>query len=163
MLSLKFQSPEKLSLYTETDVFGFGGSMSRIEDVLDSLVEIRLTGPDSFQIIRETLTRIGIPNNRKRILFQSCHILSKSQKTKYYLVHFKELYALDGKFSSMDDEDRARRNRIAKLLEEWGLIEIVDPKKVENPLKSYVRVKIIPHEEKHKWELVPKYQIGVRK
>ena len=112
--------------------------------------------PEDFLKIKETLTRIGISSKDKK-LFQSCHILHK--KSKYYIVHFKELFKLDGKPCDISIEDIQRRNAIACLLEEWGLLEIVDKLKVED--KIHIRkMKIIPFREKREWELIPKYNIG---
>ena len=125
-------------------------------ELLRELVEVRLKKPEDFLKIKETLTRIGISSKDKK-LFQSCHILHK--KSKYYIVHFKELFKLDGKPSDISIEDNQRRNAIACLLEEWGLLEIVDKLKVED--KIHIRkMKIIPFREKREWELIPKYNIG---
>jgi len=125
-------------------------------ELLRELVEVRLKKPEDFLKIKETLTRIGISSKDKK-LFQSCHILHK--KSKYYIVHFKELFKLDGKPSDISIEDIQRRNAIACLLEEWGLLEIVDKLKVED--KIHIRkMKIIPFREKREWELIPKYNIG---
>lgn len=125
-------------------------------ELLRELVEVRLKKPEDFLKIKETLTRIGISSKDKK-LFQSCHILHK--KSKYYIVHFKELFKLDGKPCDISIEDIQRRNAIACLLEEWGLLEIVDKLKVED--KIHIRkMKIIPFREKREWELIPKYNIG---
>lgn len=125
-------------------------------EILNELVEIKLKRPEDFLKIKETLTRIGISSKDKK-LFQSCHIFHK--KGKYYIVHFKELFKLDGKFSDISLEDRQRRNAIACLLEEWGLLEVVDKSKVED--KIHIRkMKIISYKEKDEWELVVKYNIG---
>jgi hypothetical protein len=129
-------------------------------EVVDSLLEVELVKEDSFNIVRETLTRMGIPSHKSKTLFQSCHILSKNKRTKYYIVHFKELYALDGKETTLSPEDVARRNKIALLLEQWGWIKIIDRTKVEN---SDAKVKVIPHGEKNIWTLSPKYQLGLKK
>lgn len=127
--------------------------------MIDTLLEVRIKNPDDFLKVKETLTRIGVPSFKDKKLYQSCHILHK--KGKYFIVHFKELFALDGKTSTLSDEDLARRNTIAKLLAEWDLISIVDVTKMENvaPMNS---VKIVPYKEKHDWDLVAKYTIGVR-
>ncbi len=127
---------------------------------IGSMVEITLPDPDSFLKIRETLTRIGISSKKETKLFQTCHILHK--KGRYFIVHFKELFALDGKQSSITFGDIYRRNTIAGLLEEWGLCTVENPEMITNkaPL-SYI--KIIPFSEKSKWELVPKYSIGTKK
>ena len=125
-------------------------------ELLRELVEVRLKKPEDFLKIKETLTRIGISSKDKK-LFQSCHILHK--KSKYYIVHFKELFKIDGKPCDISIEDIQRRNAIACLLEEWGLLEIVDKLKVED--KIHIRkMKIIPFREKREWELIPKYNIG---
>lgn len=125
-------------------------------ELLRELVEVRLKKPEDFLKIKETLTRIGISSKDKK-LFQSCHILHK--KNKYYIVHFKELFKIDGKPCVISIEDIQRRNAIACLLEEWELLEIVDKLKVED--KIHIRkMKIIPFKEKHEWELIPKYNIG---
>ena len=125
-------------------------------EILNELVEIKLKRPEDFLKIKETLTRIGISSKDKK-LFQSCHIFHK--KGRYYIVHFKELFKLDGKFSDISIEDLQRRNAIASLLQEWGLLEIVDNSKVED--KIHIRkMKIISHKDKDEWELVAKYNIG---
>lgn len=125
-------------------------------ELLKELVEVKLKRPEDFLKIKETLTRIGISSKDKK-LFQSCHILHK--KSKYYIVHFKELFKLDGKFSDISLEDKQRRNAIASLLEEWDLLEVIDKSKIED--KIHIRkMKIIPFKEKNEWELIPKYNIG---
>ena len=129
---------------------------------ISNLVEVALEEEDNFLKVRETLTRIGVASKKDKILYQSCHILHK--RGKYYIVHFKELFALDGKPTDISENDLARRNAIAKLLEDWELVKIVDKKKVENPEPIYLsQIKIIPHKEKKEWELIPKYNIGNRK
>ena len=125
---------------------------------IEDLLEVKLTKEDDFLKIKETLTRIGVSSKTENKLWQSCHILHK--KGKYYIVHFKELFLLDGLSSSIDDNDIARRNTIAKLLEEWGLLEIVDQKKVDSAIAGINQIKIIPFKEKQNWELLPKYHIG---
>ena len=125
-------------------------------ELLRELVEVRLKKPEDFLKIKETLTRIGISSKDKK-LFQSCHIFHK--KGKYYIVHFKELFKIDGKPCDISIEDIQRRNAISCLLEEWGLLEIVDKIKVQD--KIHIRkMKIIPFKEKQEWELIPKYNIG---
>jgi len=126
--------------------------------MVENLVEVLLGEPDDFLKIRETLTRIGVSSKKNQKLYQSCHILHK--KGKYYIVHFKELFMLDGKPSNFDEVDVARRNTIANLLEEWELLTIVDPAMTEEPVCSINQIKIISHSEKDNWELVPKYNIG---
>ena len=125
-------------------------------ELLRELVEVRLKKPEDFLKIKETLTRIGISSKDKK-LFQSCHIFHK--KGKYYIVHFKELFKIDGKPCDISIEDIQRRNAISCLLEEWELLEILDKTKVED--KIHIRkMKIIPFKEKHEWELIAKYNIG---
>jgi hypothetical protein len=123
------------------------------------LVEVTLNEKDDFLKVRETLTRIGVASKKDRILYQSCHILHK--QGKYYIVHFKELFALDGKPTDISENDLSRRNAIAKLLADWGLVVIVNKDKAENPPPIFLsQIKILSHKEKHDWELVPKYNIG---
>jgi len=126
--------------------------------VLDTLVEIRLGEEDDFLKVRETLTRIGVPSHKEKKLFQSCHIFHK--QGRYYIVHFKELFALDGKPSNFSEEDKGRRNTITRLLEDWDLISVVDPERIEEPVVSMSQLKILPYKEKDEWELIPKYNIG---
>lgn len=127
-------------------------------NVVDSFVEIRLAQSDDFLKIRETLTRIGVPSRKSNTLFQSCHILHK--QGRYYITHFKELFALDGKETNFSEEDLGRRNTIACLLEDWGLVKIVDKEKVQTPKTSISKIKIIPHKDKSSWALESKYSIG---
>ena len=123
------------------------------------LVEVTLGEKDDFLKVRETLTRIGVASKKDRILYQSCHILHK--QGKYYIVHFKELFALDGKPTDLSENDLSRRNAIAQLLEDWGLVKIVNRKQVENPPPIFLsQIKILSHKEKDDWDLVPKYNIG---
>jgi hypothetical protein len=129
--------------------------------VVDSLVEVRLGKEDDFLKVKETLTRIGIASQKDKKLYQSCHILHK--QGKYYIVHFKELFALDGKPSNFSDEDKGRRNTITKLLSDWNLVEIVNLSSVEEPVVSLNQIKILPYKEKAQWELVAKYNIGKKK
>jgi hypothetical protein len=121
-------------------------------------VEVKLRNAEDFLKVRETLSRIGLASKKENTLYQSCHILHK--QGKYYIVHFKELFLLDGKDSSLSEGDVARRNRIIHLLDEWELIEIVDYTKVEDPIAPLNQIKIIPFKEKDKWNLVTKYTIG---
>ena len=129
-----------------------------LEPNLSSLVEIKLNDDEDFLKIRETLTRIGIASKKDRTLYQSCHILHK--RGKYYIVHFKELFALDGKSSNFDDNDIARRNTIANLLAEWGLLSLVDESKSSDVRVPLSQIKIIAHKNKSDWNLVAKYNIG---
>ena len=129
-------------------------------ELIESFVEIRLKHPDDFLKIRETLSRIGIASKREKKLYQSCHILHK--QGKYYLVHFKELFKLDGKPSDFyeSDTDMARRNSIANLISEWGLCELVDPSKSESPTTPVNTLKILSYKEKNDWILETKYNVG---
>ena len=122
-----------------------------------SMLEITLNEPDDFLKVRETLTRIGVASRKDKKLFQSCHILHKPGR--YFIVHFKELFLLDGKKSNLEENDIARRNTIAQLMSDWGLITIDSGRKVE-PLAPMRQIKIIPFKEKNTWELCPKYNIG---
>jgi hypothetical protein len=126
--------------------------------MLHTLVEVRLKHEDDFLKVRETLTRIGVASRKDKTIYQSCHILHK--QGRYYIVHFKELFALDGKPSNFGDEDRGRRNAISNLLSEWQLIELVDETKTKEPLAPLSQIKILPHREKNDWNLVAKYNIG---
>ena len=132
-----------------------------MSNVVESLVEIKLKSEDDFLKVRETLTRIGIASPKDRKLYQSCHILHK--RGQYYIVHFKELFALDGKPSNFSEEDKGRRNTIANLLEDWELVKIVDQKRVQDPLAPINQIKILSHKEKDDWELVTKYNIGKKR
>jgi hypothetical protein len=129
--------------------------------LVDSLVEVRLGEQDDFLKVKETLTRIGVASRKDNTLYQSCHILHK--QGKYYIVHFKELFALDGKPTNFSDDDKGRRNTIATLLEEWGLIKIVEAEKVAEPKIPLSQVKILPFKDKANWSLVSKYNIGRKK
>ena len=126
----------------------------------DSLVEVTLRSPDDFLKCRETLTRIGVASRTENRLYQSCHILHK--QGKYYIVHFKELFLLDGKHSDFSDNDLQRRNRITKLLADWGLVDVVNAEMITE-ISSVSQIKILPHKEKANWELIPKYSIGSKK
>jgi len=122
-----------------------------------TMLEIALNEPDDFLKIRETLTRIGVASRKDNKLFQSCHILHK--QGRYFIVHFKELFLLDGKPSNLMENDIQRRNTIATLLSDWGLLEIINDDQASDkaPLRQ---IKVIPHKEKHNWDLCPKYNIG---
>lgn len=129
------------------------------EDIFRGVgVEVTLPTPDSFLKIKETLTRIGISSRKDKKLFQSCHILHK--KGRYSILHFKELFILDGKHNTFTEEDHARRNTIVNLLEEWELVKIVDTEKTKDPVASLNQIKIISFKEKDDWELTVKYNIG---
>ena len=127
-------------------------------DIIEGFVEVNLPDDDSFLKVVETLTRIGVASKKDNKLFQSCHILHK--QGRYYIVHFKELFALDGKPSNFSDEDRARRNTIANLLHEWELVDLVDVEKSVDPVAPISQIKVLPYREKEDWELVTKYSIG---
>ena len=121
------------------------------------MLEVTLNEPDDFLKVRETLTRIGVASRKDNKLYQSCHILHK--QGRYFIVHFKELFLLDGKKSNLEENDVARRNTIATLMSDWGLVSIYDKTKAE-PLAPLRQIKIIPFKEKDDWELCPKYNIG---
>jgi len=128
---------------------------------INDLVEVTLAEKDDFLKVRETLTRIGVASKKDRILYQSCHILHK--QGRYYIVHFKELFALDGKPTDISENDLSRRNAIVKLLADWNLVKIVNRDKAENPAPIFLsQIKVLSHKEKNDWELVPKYNIGKR-
>ena len=121
-------------------------------------VEIELIEDDDFLKIKETLTRIGISSRKENKLYQSCHILHK--RGKYAILHFKELLSMDGLETNISENDIARRNTIVNLLEEWELLDIIDPDKTEEPVVGLNQIKILPFKEKDDWELIPKYHIG---
>jgi hypothetical protein len=124
----------------------------------DDMIEVLLNEPDDFLRIKETLTRIGVSSKKEHnTLYQSCHILHK--QGRYFIVHFKELFLLDGKYSNLSENDCARRNTIVTLLSDWGLLEIVQPEKINN--RAMVKqIKILPFKEKSEWSLESKYTIG---
>jgi hypothetical protein len=128
---------------------------------VDSLIEVTLSSEEDFLKIKETLTRIGVASRKDKKLFQSCHILHK--QGRYYIVHFKELFSLDGKPSNFSEDDVARRNTIVNLLAEWELIKLVNPKKSSEPVAPFSQVKVITHKEKGEWELEAKYNIGKKR
>lgn len=137
--------------------------MSELKEVQwtkDDMVEVNLKEPDDFLKVRETLTRIGVASRKEKKLYQSCHILHK--KGQYYIVHFKELFALDGKRVNLSENDVQRRNRIIKLLSDWGLVEIVQEQVVSDaaPLSQ---IKVIAYKEKGDWILESKYNIGKKR
>lgn len=125
---------------------------------LEELIEVKLKEPDDFLKVRETLSRIGVASRKEKTLYQSCHILHK--QGKYYIIHFKELFLLDGKNADFSDDDKGRRNTIANLLSEWNLLSLIDPIKSSSPVIGMNQVKIISHKEKNDWKLVTKYNIG---
>lgn len=125
---------------------------------LSKFIEVTLTEQDDFLKVRETLTRIGVSSRKEKVLYQSCHILHK--QGRYYIVHFKELFALDGKPSNLTENDIQRRNAIAKLLEEWGLVKILNPILMKDNIAPLHQIKIISFKEKDEWQLITKYNIG---
>ena len=134
--------------------------MESINWTQEQMLEVELKEPDDFLKIRETLSRIGVASRKDKVLYQSCHILHK--QGKYFIVHFKELFALDGKRANLSENDVQRRNRIIKLLSDWGLVEIVKIDEVKDaaPLSQ---IKVIAYKEKHDWTLESKYNIGKKK
>jgi hypothetical protein len=132
-----------------------------MSNIFDTLVEIELKNPEEsadFLKVKETLTRIGIASRTNKSLFQTCHILHK--KNRYYIVHFLEMFMIDGKGKHFTDEDKGRRNTIAHLLEEWGLLKIISKENAEAPRASMKTICVVPFKEKNEWQLVPKYDIG---
>lgn len=128
---------------------------------ISELVEVTLPNPDNFLKVRETLSRIGVASKKDKTLYQSCHILHK--QGRYYIVHFKQLFLLDGKQSDFIEDDRARLNTIANLLHEWELISLVNEEKSSVPVAPLSQIKIISHKEKGDWNLVAKYNIGKKR
>jgi hypothetical protein len=124
-------------------------------------VEINLPSPDNFLKVKETLTRIGVASKKDKKIYQSCHILHK--QGRYAILHFKELFILDGKENTFSDEDAARRNTIINLLEEWGLVEVIESSQIEDPVAPLSQIKILSHKEKSEWSLVTKYNIGKKR
>jgi len=133
--------------------------MTEDDDIFDGLgVEINLKNKEDFLKVKETLTRIGVSSKKEKKLFQSCHILHK--RGRYAIMHFKEMFLLDGLESDISNDDIGRRNTIVRLLVEWNLIDVVDPDEYKEPQISLARLKIIPHKEKEQGQLIPKYHIG---
>jgi len=129
------------------------------EDIFKGVgIEVTLPSPDSFLKVKETLSRIGISSRKEKKLYQTCHILHK--QGRYSILHFKELFILDGKVDTFAEEDEARRNTIVNLLEEWGLVAIVNPDSSKEPFAQLNQIKIISHKEKTNWTLEAKYNIG---
>ena len=126
----------------------------------DNMIEVTLREPDDFLKVRETLTRIGVASRKEKKLYQSCHILHK--QGKYFIVHFKELFALDGKRANITVNDVQRRNRIIQLLLDWGLVSITDSERVLD-IAPINQIKVLAYKEKNEWELETKYNIGKRK
>jgi hypothetical protein len=129
------------------------------DEKMEGMLEVTLQEPDDFLKVRETLSRIGVSSRKEKVLYQSCHILHK--QGKYFIVHFKELFLLDGKPVNFSENDIPRRNKIAELLQDWGLLTIVD--KSEKQTVPINQIKIISHREKSEWELRTKYDIGSKK
>tara|TARA_B100000575_G_C22554486_1_gene353572 strand:+ start:58 stop:465 length:408 start_codon:yes stop_codon:yes gene_type:complete len=125
----------------------------------ENMLEVALKEPDDFLKVRETLSRIGVASRKEKTLFQSCHILHK--QGKYYIVHFKELFALDGKDTNLSENDIARRNTISNLLADWGLVDVISKSKVEAAPLS--QIKVISFKDKENWKLETKYNIGKKK
>lgn len=132
--------------------------MNEQDQLVEKLVEVTFEERDDFLKIRETLSRIGIASRREQELFQSCHILHK--RGKYYIVHFKELFQLDGKPTTIEESDIGRRNTICGLLQQWNLLKVLEPSKIEEPKVPLSQIKIIPYKEKTEWKLTTKYSIG---
>jgi hypothetical protein len=134
-----------------------------IAAIINQCVEVVLPSADDFLKVKETLTRIGIASRKDRKLYQSCHILHK--QGRYYIVHFKELFLLDGKTQQtvFDDTDKARRNTIANMLSEWGLVELVDAQRSADPVLPPNQMTVLPYREKDDWILVAKYEIGKKR
>ena len=123
----------------------------------DKMIEVKLNEPDDFLKVRETLTRIGVASRKEKKLYQSCHILHK--QGKYFIVHFKELFALDGKFANLTINDVQRRNRITRLLSDWGLISILKEELIQD-IAPLNQIKVLPYKDKNEWKLEQKYNIG---
>ena len=124
------------------------------------MIEVGLKSDDDFLKVRETLTRIGVASRKDKTIYQSCHILHK--QGRYYIVHFKELFALDGKPTNFSDNDKARRNTIANLLAEWGLVNLIS-EDTKDPIASLSQIKVLPYKEKDEWILTAKYNIGKKR
>lgn len=127
------------------------------KELLETFIQVEINNTDEFLKVKETLTRVGISNRKEKRLYQTCHILHK--QSLYYIVHFKELFALDGRMTDIDEEDFVRRNTIASLLEQWGLLKILNPQ-VMSIVGNRNSLFILPHREKNQWTLSPKYAIG---
>jgi hypothetical protein len=130
-------------------------------NILDTLIEVRIAEEEDFLKIKETLTRIGVASRKDQKLYQSCHILHK--QGKYYIVHFKELFALDGKPTDFTSDDKGRRNTIIQLLSDWSLIKVVEDSSISDPRAPMSQIKIIPYKDKGNWTLEAKYNIGRKK
>ena len=132
---------------------------TRVEEIVDDMVEINLVNEDSFNTVKETLTRIGIMNKVEKKLFQTCHIFHR--RGKYYICHFKEMMLLDGKPVTLNEQDIQRRNRIVNILFRWGFITPVNNDYMENMVRRD-QIEVLPYLQKEEWELVPKYSIGIK-
>jgi len=129
--------------------------------IMETFLEVKLAEEEDFLKIKETLTRIGIASHKEKKLYQSCHILHN--RGRYFIVHFKELFLLDGKESDFTEDDMGRRNTIASLVEQWGLFRIVDYKRFEEPKTPLNKIKVLPFKDKDEWTLVSKYTVGKKK
>jgi hypothetical protein len=129
--------------------------------IIETFLEVKLAEEEDFLKIKETLTRIGIASHKEKKLYQSCHILHN--RGRYFIVHFKELFLLDGKESDFTEDDLGRRNTIASLVEQWGLFRIVDYKRFEEPKTPLNKIKVLPFKDKDEWTLVSKYTVGRKK
>jgi len=129
-----------------------------MHNIFDTLVEVELKTPEDFLKIKETLSRIGVQSHNEKRLAQTCHILHK--QGRYYIVHFLEMFIIDGKGKNFTDDDKGRRNTIASLLEQWNLLKIKNPDIVKEPKASMRSIRIVPYSEKNEWVLVTKYRIG---
>jgi len=128
---------------------------------LESLVEVKIAEEEDFLKIKETLTRIGVASRKDKKLYQSCHIFHK--QGQYFIVHFKEMFAIDGKPSNFSDEDKGRRNKIIELLQDWGLLKVIDGEKIKEPTVLMSQIKVLNHKEKSEWTLEAKYNMGRKK
>lgn len=129
-----------------------------MSEVLNTLVEVTIDGEEAFLKIKETLSRIGVASRKENKLYQSCHIFHK--QGRYYIVHFKEMFMLDGKPTSFTEEDVSRRNKIVSLLADWGLLKVKDPEKIKSPMAPMNQIKVLNYKEKGEWILETKYSIG---
>jgi len=129
--------------------------------IMETFLEVKLAEEEDFLKIKETLTRIGIASHKEKKLYQSCHILHN--RGRYFIVHFKELFLLDGKESDFTEDDLGRRNTIASLVEQWGLFRIVDYKRFEEPKTLLNKIKVLPFKDKDEWTLISKYTVGRKK
>jgi hypothetical protein len=132
-----------------------------MNELLEKLIEVKIAEEEDFLKVKETLTRIGVASRKEKKLYQSCHIFHK--QGVYYIVHFKEMFSIDGKPSNFSEEDMGRRNKIAELLQDWGLLKVVDQDRIKEPLASMSQIKIINHKEKNEWTLEAKYNMGRKK